>query len=372
MERLLVLFLATILAPPALFAAQSQDESTQKPIDASSWLKPAQTPKYAGTFSPRTGFVKDGKRNTRIGTRLVVNNGILLNYYATPGKGQEWVDNNTLYDLSSDHTEQVNGLQMIYCSADSNPNGVGVNLYIYDHSVYCSGPVNWPVSDCSYSLAGLPGGNNGSLACWIVTTDLYGVECNLTSDPQEARQMGWGQVWDNDTTGPWIADGGYGNTCSYTWWDRTASNANAFLGCYWFGCFPHEGFYLQLYGGPVDTNRYWAEDLAGTSTSFDNGQLDVDFEVKAGNTVTFQLSDPSSIGFDSMQLYHSPNMAGTAIPYRGGNVLIDPLTATALPIGATSQTYTVPAVMGDYYTQAACFSGGQLLGLSNGLRHQAL
>jgi len=308
-----------------------------------------------------------------VGQRLILNNSALTPYYTLPGVDQEWVDDYYLQDLATDHTEQVNGMEFIYCSSDANPNGVQVTMTFYDESVYCAGPVNWPVADCSYSIPGLPGGNNGSLACWAVILDFWGVECNLSTDTFGTQLMGWGQVWDNSTSGSWIARGDPGRTNYFTWWDTTAPNANAaFQGCYWFGAPPDASFYIRLFGGPIDSNRIWAEYLGGASTAFDNGLLDVDFEVKSGNTVTFDLTDPYATGFDAMLLYHSQSAAGTAIPYRGGNVLIDPATATALPIGGISQTYTVPAVMGDYYTQAACFAGGQLVGFSNGLRHQAL
>ncbi len=359
------------LIPLCAFFFVSQLPAQEQAKLAMEWER-AVTPKHAGTFSPKFGWQDSGERSARIGERLIVNNGQLSNYYSIPGANQEWVDNNTLYDLSTDHTEQVNGLQFLYCSSSTNPNGVAMDLYIYDHSVYCAGPVNWPVADCSYALAGLPGGNNGALACWAITVDLYGVECNLTSDPLEQRQMGWGQVWESSDSGPWIAGGGYGNTCTFTWWDRGASNANAFQGCYWFGCIPHTGFYLQLYGGPVDTNRYWAEDLGGTSTTLDNGLLDVDLEVKTGNTVTFQLSDPEGVGFDGMKLVYSTQPAASPILFGGANVLIDPNFMADRPVGPTSQSFTIPPLTGDYYTQAVCFRGGTAVGLSNALRHQAL
>ena len=359
---LLPIVLSTLAPAAGLFAQTTKS-------DASAMLHKAVTPQYAGTFSPISGFTTQGTSGRSAGTRLVVNNGILQNYYSYGGIGQEWVDNNKLYDLSTDHTEQVNGIHFIYCSSDTNPNGVSVTMNFYDESVYCAGPTNWPTADCSYEIADLPGAQNGNLACWSVDVDLGGVECNLTSDPTGARSLGWGQVWHNDETGPWLADGGYGQTCSFTWFD---TNTNTFLGCYWFSCMPHEGFYLQLFGGPIDTNRYWADDLGGASTAFDNGLLDVDFEVKSGNTCTFTLTDTMATGFTHMKLFSSPNPAISPISAFGGNVLIDPLTATPQPVGGTSQTYTIPNLGGDYYTQAACFSNGNLVGFSNALRHQAL
>lgn len=346
--------------------------TAQHPADATLSLEPAVTPGYAGSFSPKHGWLDGNLRTARIGTRLVVNNSNLSNYYSIPGTGQEWVDNNKLYDLSTDHCEQANGIEFLYCSSDPNPNGVAMILNVYDESIYCAGPPQWPIADCSYSIPNLPGAANGALACWMVTVDLYGVECNLTSDPAQQRRMGWGQVWDNDLTGPWIANGGYGQTSSFTWFDTFASNGNAFLGCYWFGSGPWLGFHFKLFGGPVDTTRYWAEDLGGASTSFDNGLLDVDVEVKNGNHVTFHLADSDGIGFDSMKLLHSTKAPNRPISHRGGNVLIDLSDVFQRSVGAIHQTYTVPPVVGDYYTQAACFRGGQLVGFSNGLRHQAL
>jgi len=364
MKRPFILFLGLFTAPPALatFPIQHIPEATPQ------FYQPV-APEYAGTFHPVTGFQPSGGLDRR-GTRLILESR-LTNYFGLPGAGQEWIDDVFLEDLSADHSEQINGMDFTYCSYETNPNGVAVTMNFYDESIYCQGPVNWPVSDCSYVLAGLPGGNNGSLACWTITLDLWGVECDLTTSG--GKRTGWGQVWDNSNSGPWTGTAPPASTDYWTWFDTSAPNLNAaFMGCWWNGGLPEKSFYFNLYGGPVDTNRFWAEGLGGTSTVFDNGLLDVVNQVKAGNTVTFELTDPNSIGFDGMQLYHSPNMATSAISYQGGNVLIDPATATALPIGGTSQTYTVPAVMRDYYTQAACFRGGQLVGFSNALRHQSL
>ena len=153
---LLPIVLSTLAPAAGLFAQTTKS-------DASAMLHKAVTPQYAGTFSPISGFTTQGTSGRSAGTRLVVNNGILQNYYSYGGIGQEWVDNNKLYDLSTDHTEQVNGIHFIYCSSDTNPNGVSVTMNFYDESVYCAGPTNWPTADCSYEIADLPGAQNGNL-----------------------------------------------------------------------------------------------------------------------------------------------------------------------------------------------------------------
>ncbi len=348
-------------------AIAQQPQSPQPKFDR---IPPGVAPVHAGTYHPSTGLTPTYS-NARIGNRWILNS-TLTNYYGIPGTDQEWIDDVFLHDEATDHTDQVNGFEFIYCSADTNPNGTAVTMNFYEESIYCGGPVNWPVSDCSYNIVGLPGGNNGALACWTVLVDLWGVECDLATTSFGQMRTGWGQVWNNNTTGPWTATAGAASTDYWTWFDTTLPNINAFQGCYWNGGLPEKSFYLDMFGGPIDTNRYWADDLGGTSTPFDNGLLDVDNQVKVGNTVTFQLTDPNSVGYDGMQLFHARAPSSWAIPYMGGNVLIEPATMSAMPIGPTSQTYTIPAVMGDRYTQAACFQNGQLVGFSNALRHQAL
>lgn len=363
MKRVIAVYLAALCCASSLHS--------QQPKKSSAPLHAAGTAQYAGTFHPADGFSASG-RSGRIGQRLILNNSALSPYYTIPGRDQEWVDDYYLQDLATDHSEQINGMEFIYCSSNSNPNGVQITMNFYDESIYCAGPVNWPIADCSYVIPGLPGGNNGALACWALTLDFWGVECNLTTDTFGTKLMGWGQVWDNDDSGPWIAQGDPGNTNYFTWWDTTVPNANAFQGCYWFGAPPDANFYIRLYGGPVDSNRYWAEDLGGTSNAFDNGLLNVDAQVKSGNTVTFSLTDPHSVGFDAMQLVYSSKPATRPIYYFGGHVLLHPAHLTIQPVAGLSQTYTIPPAVGDYYSQAACFSNGRLVGYSNALRHQNL
>jgi len=274
-------------------AQQKQTVSVQK----------AQAPQHAGTFSPLTGFV--GSNQNRIGTAHVINNSILTNYYSVPGMNQEWIDNNVLMDTDGTGAEVVDGMIYTYCSSDANPNGVYEVITVYDDSVYCAGPTNWPVFDCGYGVSGLPGGTNGALACWIVTLDLAGVECNLTDG--HGGSAGWGQVWDNSSTGPWLAGGGNGQTDSFTWFDWNVPNANAFQGCYWFGGTPAAGFDMQMFaadaggltlsttgapGGAMtfDVSGATPGGLVATMYAFGLGAHS-EFNPITGNTVTTGLAD---------------------------------------------------------------------------------
>jgi hypothetical protein len=355
---------ATLGAVAALILASHLPSQTKQ---TGPTLERAVAPKYAGTFHPTLGLIKEEEDYSRaIGTYLVVNNHQLTNYYGVCGKDQEWVDNNVIESRGSSGVEQVNGLSFAYCSTDSNPNGVSETIHIYDDSVYCAGPRNWPVANCSYHLQGLPGGNNGSTACWIVSVDLLGVECDLITG--FGRSMGWGQVWDNGDTGPWVASGGNGQTDSWTWWDRTVPNSNAFQGCYWFGGL-WNGFSMQMWAGPADTYRYWAEDLGGVSTALDNCQLQVDLAVKKDEVVTFSVTHPQGLAIDQMVLLYSTSQVGAPFSYLGGNVLVDPTNHNRTPPLPSTASLQIPASTTDAYTQAACFFQGSFVGFTNGLHH---
>jgi hypothetical protein len=234
MSKYLLIAIAALSLISTGTAQHKQQASVQRAV----------TPKHAGTFSPLSGFSSTTNHN-RIGMELVLNNSILANYYSNVGTNQEWIDNNILLDTEGTNTEQVNGMEYIYCSLGANPNGLQETVTVYDDSVYCAGPSNWPTADCAYTISGLPGATNGALACWIITLDLAGVECNLTDG--HGGSAGWGQIWDNADTGPWIAGGGLGQTDSFTWYDWTAPNANAFQGCFDFGGVPRAGFHMQMF-----------------------------------------------------------------------------------------------------------------------------
>lgn len=209
-------------------------------------VKPAVAPQNAGLFVP-SGGLQRSSAGSRVGTDHILNNSIMSNYYGIPGAQQEWIDNNILTDTDGTGAESVSEMKYTYCSSDPNPNGLYQVINVYDDSVYCAGPSTWPVADCAYGVSGLPGAVNGALACWIVTLDLTGVECNLTDG--HGGSSGWGQVWDNSATGPWLSSGGLGQTDSFTWFDLNQPNANAFQGCYWFGGIPHAGFDMQMLAG---------------------------------------------------------------------------------------------------------------------------
>ncbi|NQU48856.1 MAG: hypothetical protein HQ519_09435 [Planctomycetes bacterium] len=247
-------------------------------------VQAAVTPNHAGIFAPAGGLNIAGTGG-RVGTVHIVNNSTLTNYFSIPGAQQEWIDNNILMDTDGTGAESVSTLKYTYCSSDVNPNGISEVLTIYDDSIYCAGPSNWPVADCAYSVSGLPGAVNGALACWIVTLDLAGVECNLTDG--HGGSAGWGQVWDNSSTGPWLANGGLGQTNSFTWFDWNVPNANAFQGCYWFGGVPHAGFDMQMLAGesgvqlrPGDGIEFRQLDaLFNTYTQMDTGTGQVELDI---------------------------------------------------------------------------------------------
>ncbi len=264
-----------------VFACAAPIQAQQKQTVA---VQPAIARKDAGIFRPTEGMQAT---SSRVGTAMIVNNSVLSNYFSIPGMQQEWIDNNILIDTDGTGAESVGVMKYTYCSSDSNPNGVYEVITVYDDSVYCAGPPSWPIADCAYGVSGLPGGNNGALACWIVTLDLAGVECNLTDG--HGGSSGWGQAWDNDLTGPWLASGGLGQTDSFTWFDLNQPNANAFQGCFWFGGVPHAGFDMRMMVGqpgvqiaPGDGVSFFQLDqlyLGDVHMDTGIGQLEVDISV---------------------------------------------------------------------------------------------
>ena len=224
-----------ILSSAALLPQQSAPFTIHK----------ATTAKSAGTFSPVSGFVSS--KHNRVGNAEVLNNAVLSQYYMLgPGPDQEWVDNNILSDSTGDGEELVDGFEFLYCSTDTNPNGVWTTITIYDESVYCQGPTNWPVADCSYQVYGLPGSSNGATECWKVLVDLAGgSECSLTDG--HGGHCGWGSIWDNPNTGPWLASGGKGQTPTYTWFDHTQPPGSAFQGCQSITGSSATGFCMTMY-----------------------------------------------------------------------------------------------------------------------------
>ncbi len=354
----------------AAFALISAADAQQKQQVAT---KKATTPQLAGTFHPTLGLIKPPANQPRSGPDSLYNNSNLSNYYSVPSQGQEWIDNFKLLDRNHDHADQVNGLQYTYCSADTNPNGVTQTINIYDDSVYCAGPTNWPNADCSYAINGLPGGNNGALACWIVSVDLWGVACDLTTDPNGNRLHGWGQIWDNSTTGPWIANGGLGQSDSFTWFDPAAANGNSFMGCYWFGGIPWAGFDMMMFGNPAETISYAS--AAGMGAA-DTLQLNLDVEAQIGSTITFTVTDMNTNGVVASTMWASALRVDVDLsPLFGldAHLLCD-YNSRAWENTSASGTHTtsVPPVAGGgmtWYTQAAVGAAGVPAQMSNGLAH---
>lgn len=230
-----MIFSLTLLLPASFAVAQQS---------ATPSLQPAVAPKYAGVFSPATRLVNTNQDRGFIAE--VYNNTLMSNYYTLgPGPDQEWIDNFILEDVDGTPAAVVEGMEFIYCSSDTNPSGIGLTFTLYDESIYCAGPTNWPVADCSYQMSGLPGGNNGALACWIILLDLDGVECNLTDG--HGGHAGWGQIWDNSSSGPWLAGGGNGQTPTFTWFDHTQPPGSAFQGCQSMSQPGPTGFNMKMY-----------------------------------------------------------------------------------------------------------------------------
>jgi hypothetical protein len=328
---------------------------------------------FAGQYHPSTGLVQPNGGQAKLGPDSIYNNNVLTGYYSVPGADQEWIDEGVLVDRNSTSTDQVNGMDFTYCSADSNPNGIATVVTMYDETVRCAGPASWPTADCAYGVAGLPGGNNGNLACWIVTLDLTGFECNLTTDASGNQLFGYAMTWDNSSTGPWLSNGGLGNDNSFVWFDTLAPNANAaFLGCYWFGGTPHAGFAAQMFGNPVETTSYSS---AGGPGADDSLILTVDTSVQVGSTVNFTVQDGPFGSATSSAMWASSRAVDVDLSGAFGidaHLLADYRSRRFLSSAAGGvHTLTVPAIAGGgktWYTQAADSNAGPTA-MSNALAH---
>jgi len=333
--------------------------------------KASVNPTFAGVYHPSTGLVSGNGNTAKAGPDTIYNNNLLSGYYSVPGVNQEWIDNGKLADRNHDHLDQINGFDFTYCSAAAN--GVDDVVNFYDESVYCGGPTNWPVADCAYGFAGLPGGNNGNLACWIVTVDLCGVECNLTTDPAQNRSFGWSHTWNDGTTGPWIANGGAGQTDSFTWYDTAAANANsAYQGCFWFGGIPWAGFAMAAMGNPVETTSY--SSAAGNGVD-DSLCLSMDASAQIGATINLTVSDAAGNPMASTW-WASASSADMDLSGAFGidaHLLADYSSRVTESSSATGvHTLTVPGAAGGgmtWYSQAAMGAAGVPSAMSNGLAH---
>lgn len=337
--------------------------------------KATSTPQFAGSYHPSTGLVQPNGGVAKLGPDSLYNNNTLTNYYSVPGALQEWIDEGTLADRNSTSTDQINGYDFTYCSSDSNPNGIASTWTFYDQVSICAGPnAGWPTFDCAYGIAGLPGGNNGNLACWILTVDLTGVECNLTTTAAGNQLFGYGQTWDNGNTGPWLADGGLNNDNSFVWYDTTAPNANAaFQGCFWFGGQPHAGFAFQAFGNPAETTSYVSAAGRGADDSL---VLTLDASAQVGSTVTWSVLDGAFGAPVASILWASANAVDVDLNGAFGidaHLLADYGSRRYEGNSASGlHTLTIPAVAGGgqtWYTQAAVGAGGVPSRMSNGLAH---
>jgi hypothetical protein len=335
--------------------------------------KASVNPTFAGVYHPSTGLVSGNGNTAKSGPDELYNNNALSNYYSIPGTDQEWVDNGLLADRNHDSAEQINGFNFTYCSAAAN--SVDNVIRFYDESVYCGGPTNWPTADCSYDIPGLPGGSNGNLACWIVTMDLCGgFECDLTTTAAQNRSFGWSSTWNDASTGPWIADGGAGQTDSFTWWDTNAANANSgYQGCFWFGGIPWAGFAMAAVGNPVETTSYSS---AGGPGADDSLCLSMDVSAQGGATVNLTVSDAAGVAVASTWF---ASATATDISLMGpfgidAHLLSNYGTKAFESVSATGvHTLTVPGGAGGgmtWYSQGATLdAAGAPTAMSNGLAH---
>jgi hypothetical protein len=349
--------------------------ATQLPQQPDIKLHTANAPQYAGVYHPAYGFRTTGA-GARSGPALIYNNMRASGYYAFAGTAQEFIDEGAFLTRNTDLTEQVNGMSFVYCSAELSPNGISTVFRLYDETIECWGPNDWPVTDCSYALTGLPASTNGNTACWLVDLDLTGFECNLTTDPSGNRLFGFSHTWDNSMTGPWLADNGFGNSNSFVWFDTTQVNRQTgFLGCYWFGGGPHLGFACALTGPPAETRAV----NASSPGLADSLSLCVNTEVQNGNTVQYEVRDrksglllPAKLWVSAYQYDHhllsgplgldAHLLAGYAdririIGNRSSSTGIFAATLAGVPSGV-------------YFAQAATVdAAGQPTAMSNALRH---
>jgi hypothetical protein len=328
--------------------------------------KASVNPTFVGIYHPSSGFVSSNRNTVRSGPDVLYNDNVLTNYYSVQGADQEWIDFGELADRNHDSIEQINGFNFTYCSAA--PNGVDDVVRFYDESIYCSGPPTWPTTDCAYGLAGLPGGNNGNLACWIVTVDLCGIECNLTTDAAQNRLFGWSHTWADNYTGPWISKGGSRQHTAFTWYDTLAANANsAYQGCFWF-FLNWTGFAMAAEGNPIETISYSSAMGSGAG---DTLCLSMDLSAQVGATVTLTVS---SGGVPTASTWWAgANRVDNYIPTIDAHELAHYATRSTDNTSATgAHTLTVPPAAGGgmtWYSQAAWIRGGGPGLMSNGLAH---
>lgn len=341
----------------------------QTALSPSQTLRVTTSPQFAGTYHPSRGLElrTAGASNFRL--EAIYNNNSLSNYFSIPGQDVEWIDEGELLQRHSTAGEQMASFDFAYCSSDSNPNGVQSVFTFYDDVQACAGPnLSWPAGQCSYGVSGLPGGSNGNLACWIVQVDLLGVECNLQTGGGSTRLFGVGQVWDSQTTGPWIARGGLGNENSYVAYDTTAPNANtAYLGCFDFGGVPFAGLAMGMYGYPKDVKPFYSQFGKGAEDSI---ILAPTSEVKAGSTIDFNATNLLSFLDKSSTLWVSRQRVDIKVPNLHAYLLAD-YRSRIYNDSTTTGDYSLPvppSTQGIYYLQAVQFVAGVPTYMSNGLK----
>jgi hypothetical protein len=365
----------TMIPLSAVLLLPSPMEQQLSPRTAELELLPTTSPQYAGVYHPSYGF-RPAQKAERSGPVLIYNNMDLTGYYSVPGVDQEWIDEGQFLSRNADLSEQVNGTSFIYCSAEVAPNGLSAVFRLYDETIVCFGPPRWPTADCSYSIEGLPGGQNGNIACWQIDLDLSGFECDLTTDPNGNRRFGFSSTWENPNTGPWIAEGGLGNHNSMVWFDTTLPDRqSAFRGCWWFGGGPHIGFACAMTGPPAETRAINAS-RPGIADSL---LLTVNAEVQNGNIVEFEVRDretntllPAKMWVSSNQYDHHllSGPLGLDAHLLAGYVDRIPSNGTRSSTNGIFTTTLAGIPSGVYFTQAATVDArGQPTALSNALRH---
>ncbi len=335
--------------------------------------KRAVVPHYAGVYHPATGLRRsDLRASTASGPELIWNGLVRTNYYTYVGPYQEIIDEGTLTDRDPELREQVNGFRFVYCSEVPDPNGdlVTANIVFYDETAECSGPASWPQTSCGYRLSGLPGGDaNGNLLCWEIDVDLQGggFECDLTTDEHSNKLFGWGGWYEQDLTGPNLAQLGPGSRCSFTWFDRDPATFSGFLGCYWFQCQPPENFAMGLFGNPAGVFAVYGSEVGAD----DRLVLGAVQEAVAGSSLDLWVSDLDRIPVPAA-LWASPNRVDRDLqPILGLDAHEVAEFASRVAERAPAAFHSVVLPMGAagraWYCQAAQITAGQAVALSNGL-----
>lgn len=360
MKQFFLVASIAVLTTPATVFGQSQAPTRGK-------IQKASTPTPI-SYSLQEGVYSSPQSGNRFGPETIFDNTDGLSYYyLNHNVGEEWIDECAFSASDLDGLEQINGFTFEYCTATSINTDAEVRFYT--DTVFGIGPTSWPLAQCAYGLAGLPGTAGGLPACWAVTINLEGgFECTV---PQESVPGGFtdfvgvgymllqadaGLILDSLVApggGPAVP--GYGSQDYFEVFDawghvQTISTglANA-----------QASFNLVLYGDGILDTKVVNPD---TPLPGDSLYLKSDSEFRNGSQVTFTLNNT---GAGTFGLVFATNLAATPSVI-GSNVtlLLDASSILSPPglvmmSGGPSATYTTPPLPGlppTVYVQAFEFS----------------